>query len=71
VVKKDTVVAAGPWTLILLEESKIGFPSDFFTIAAVKVATMPLKEKEFEELKSMTILVIKGSLFNSANLILF
>jgi sarcosine oxidase/L-pipecolate oxidase len=65
VVKKETVVAAGPWTPRLLERSKVEFPSDFFIISAVGVATMSLKEKEFEELKSMPIIVTEGGAFNS------
>jgi hypothetical protein len=32
---------------------------------------MPLREKEFKELKSMPIIVTKGGVFNSINLILF
>ena len=71
IVKKETVVAAGSWTPRLLERSKVEFPSDFFIISAVGVATLPLKEKEFEELKSMPIIVTKGGAFNSIDLILF
>jgi sarcosine oxidase/L-pipecolate oxidase len=71
VVKKETVVAAGPWTPGLLERSKVEFPSDFFTVSAVGVATMPLNEKEFDELKSMPILVTEGGAFNSMDPILF
>jgi sarcosine oxidase/L-pipecolate oxidase len=71
VAKKETVVAAGPWTPRLLEKSKVEFPSDFFTVAAVGVATMPLEEKEFDELKSMPILVTERGVFNSIDLILF
>lgn len=71
VVEKETVVAAGPWTPRLLEKSKVGYPSDFFAVTAVGVATMPLKENEFDELKSMPILVTKGGAFHSISLILF
>jgi sarcosine oxidase/L-pipecolate oxidase len=63
IVEKETVVAAGPWTPRLLEKSEVGFPSDFFAVAAVGVATMPLKENEFDELKSMPILVTEGGAF--------
>jgi hypothetical protein len=59
-VKKETVVAASPWTPRLLERSKVEFPSDFFIITTVRVATMPLQEKEFDELKSIPILVTEG-----------
>ncbi len=52
-----TIVAAGPWTPGLLESSKIKFPDDFFTVAGVGVATMPLEDAEFSEMESMPILV--------------
>jgi hypothetical protein len=71
IVKKETVVAAGPWTLSLLERSKVEIPSDFFIISVVGVAIMPLGKKEFKELKSMPIIVTKGGAFNSIDLILF
>ena len=70
IAKKETVVAASPQTPRLLERSKVEFPSDYFTIITVRVTTMPLKEKEFDELKSILILVIKDGVFNSIKLIL-
>ncbi|KAL9125162.1 MAG: hypothetical protein Q9217_005594 [Psora testacea] len=57
VIAGKTIIAAGPWTPGLLESSKVEFPNDFFTVAGVGVATMPLREAEFNELKSMPILV--------------
>ena len=61
-----TIIAAGPWTPGLLESSKVEFPDDFFTVAGVGVATMPLHEAEFSELKSMPILVTESGMFYSA-----
>jgi glycine/D-amino acid oxidase-like deaminating enzyme len=66
-----TIVAAGPWTPGLLDRSQVLFPQDFFTVAGVGVATMPLTEEEFDELKTMPILVTMGGLSNSIDLILF
>lgn len=70
VAAENTVVAAGPWTPGLLENSKVEFPHDFFTVAAVGVATMALDEAEFDELKSMPILVTESGVSCSVNLIL-
>lgn len=61
-----TIVAAGPWTPRILERSEVGFPSDFFTVAGVGVATIDLEEKEFHELKSMPIIVTGGGLSNNS-----
>lgn len=36
---------------------------EFFTVAGVKVATMPLHEAEFRELEFMPILVIESDMF--------
>jgi glycine/D-amino acid oxidase-like deaminating enzyme len=68
---EKTVVAAGAWTPGLLERSKVEFPHDFFTVTAVGVAVMPLKEEEFDELKSMPILVTERGVSNSIDLIFF
>ena len=57
VVAQKTIVSAGPWTPGLLMNSNVEFPSDFFTVAGVAVATMPLDEAEFSKFKSMPILV--------------
>ena len=57
IVAGTTIVAAGAWTPSLLQSSGIEVPTDFFTVAGVAVATMPLQEAEFQELKSMPILV--------------
>ena len=57
VAAKDIIITAGAWTPALLERSQIDFPIDFFIVSAVGVATMPLEEKEFDELKFMPILV--------------
>ena len=65
IVVETTVVATGPWTPGLLEISKVEFPQDFFTIAGVGVATMPLKEEEFHALKSMPMLVTERGASNS------
>jgi sarcosine oxidase/L-pipecolate oxidase len=70
VAAENTIVAAGPWTPRLLENSKVGFPHDFFTVAAVGVATIALDEAEFDELKSMPILVTESGVSYSVNLIL-
>lgn len=58
-----TIVAAGPWTPELLESSKVKFPENFFTVAGVGMATMPLDEAEFGEMKSMPILVTECDMF--------
>jgi sarcosine oxidase / L-pipecolate oxidase len=63
VIAGKTIIAAGPWTPGLLESSKVEFPTDFFTIAGVGVATMPLHEAEFSELESMPILVTESGMF--------
>lgn len=63
VIAGKTIIAAGPWTPGLLESSKVEFPTDFFIIAGVGVATMPLHEAEFSKLKSMPILVTEGGMF--------
>jgi sarcosine oxidase/L-pipecolate oxidase len=70
VAAENTVVAAGPWTPRLLEYSKVEFPHDFFTVAAVGVATIALDEAEFDELKSMPVLVTESGVSHSVNLIL-
>jgi sarcosine oxidase / L-pipecolate oxidase len=54
-----TIIAAGPWTPELLEKSGVWFPKDFFTIAAVAVATLDL-DTEFEGFSSMPILVTEN-----------
>ena len=58
-----TIVAAGPWTPDLLQSSKVEVPTDFFTVAGVGVATMPLHDAEFRELESMPILVTDSGIF--------
>ncbi len=60
---RTTIIAAGPWTPGLLQSSNVEVPTDFFTVAGVGVATMPLSEAEFRELESMPILVTKGGMF--------
>jgi glycine/D-amino acid oxidase-like deaminating enzyme len=65
VVAKETILAAGPWTPRRLDRSEIEYSSDFFTVVGVGVATMPLEEKEFDELKSTPILVTEEDMFNS------
>jgi sarcosine oxidase/L-pipecolate oxidase len=62
VIAGKTIIAAGPWTPGLLESSKVEFPDDFFTVAGVGVATMPLDEAEFSELKFMPILVTESGM---------
>lgn len=63
VIAEKTIIAAGPWTPGLLNSSQVEFPGDFFTVAGVGVATMPLHEAEFSELKSMPILVTESGMF--------
>jgi sarcosine oxidase / L-pipecolate oxidase len=60
VMAEKTIIAAGPWTVGLLEKSGVWFPSDFFLVAAVEVATLELGELEFAELRSMPILVTEN-----------
>ena len=62
VIAGKTVIAAGPWTPGLLESSKVEFPIDFFTVAGVGVATIPLHDTEFSELESMPILVTENGM---------
>ena len=63
VVAGTTIIAAGPWTPGLLQCSKIEILDDFFTIAGVGVATIPLDEIEFREIESMPILVTESGNF--------
>jgi len=58
-----TIIAAGPWTPGLLQSSNVEVPTNFFTVAGVGVATMPLSEAEFRELESMPILVTESGIF--------
>ncbi|KAL9606104.1 MAG: hypothetical protein Q9179_000730 [Wetmoreana sp. 5 TL-2023] len=55
-----TIIAAGPWTPGLLQSSNVEVPTDFFTVAGVGVATMPLNEAEVREIESMPILVTES-----------
>lgn len=52
---KTTIAATGPWTLALLDNSKIQLPSDFFKITAISVATLSLSPDEYTTFKSMPI----------------
>lgn len=63
IVAGTTIIAAGPWTPGLLQSSGVEVPTEFFTVAGVGVATMPLHEAEFCELKSMPILVTESGMF--------
>lgn len=63
--EKCTIVSAGVWTPGLLKKSSISFPDDFFTVTAVGVATLSLSDKEFEDLKSMPILVTENGTYSS------
>ena len=63
VIAGTTIVAAGPWTPGLLQKSRVEVPTEFFTVAGVGVATMPLHEAEFRELESMPILVTESGIF--------
>ncbi|KAF2174624.1 FAD dependent oxidoreductase [Zopfia rhizophila CBS 207.26] len=63
VTAEETIVAAGAWTPGLLKKSNIRLFEDenkernFFNVTAVGVATLALGDEEFEQLKSMPILV--------------
>jgi glycine/D-amino acid oxidase-like deaminating enzyme len=46
---KKIIVATGPWTPGLLENSGVIFPDNFFKVVAVPVATMRLEDEESEE----------------------
>lgn len=63
VTARKTIVVAGPWTPGLLESSKVKFLENFFIVAGVGVATMPLDEAKFSEMKSMPILVTECGMF--------
>ena len=58
---ETTIVATGPWTPALLENSKIQLPhgirDGFFNVTAIGVATLSLTEDEYAKFSSMPILV--------------
>jgi sarcosine oxidase/L-pipecolate oxidase len=67
---ETTIIAAGVWTPGLLEISGVVFPKDFFTVAGVVVAMLPLEDGEFDKFESMPILVSEKGLLYYVNLIL-
>lgn len=52
-----TVISTGAWTPGLLEKSGVDIPKGFFRVSAVPVATLALSDEEYEQLKSMPILM--------------
>ncbi|KAL9099278.1 MAG: hypothetical protein Q9163_005201 [Psora crenata] len=62
IIAGTTIIAAGPWTPGLLQSSRVEVPTEFFTVAGVGVATMPLYKAEFRELESMPILVTESGM---------
>lgn len=60
VIAEKIIVATGPWTPGLLEKSGVWFPDNFFTVAAVPVATVSLGDSDSNQLKSMPILVTEN-----------
>lgn len=75
ILAKTTIVAIGPWTPALLEESNIRIPlvagGNVFDVTAVRVATLDLVGDEYERFKSMPILAAEQGNFPSSDVVQF
>ena len=61
------IIATGPWTLVLLESSRIQLPYDFrdsfFSITTISIMTLSFNEDKYERFKLILILVIEQDIF--------